>query len=132
MKLYTFESRVHAISEERVPHLVAGGGTHMYEALCVAWMANADGILLVTDGDPTDKPKGFILEEAQRNPTIPIHTIGIGERYDKEFLDALADATGGNSADCGTEDLELLTDKFEEVLQIEEKNGEKKGGAIQL
>ena len=123
VKLYSFESRVNAITEDRVPHLIAGGGTHMLEALSVAWACNADGILLVTDGDPTDSPKGYILEEAQRHSQIPIHTIGIGERYDKEFLDALSDATGGNAAECSTQDLNLLTDKFEEVLQIEDKNG---------
>ena len=134
VKLYQFESIVRAIPEDRVPHLVAGGMTHMMEALQVAWQNNADGIVLVTDGDPTDAAKGRILDEAKNHYShIPIHTIGIGEDYEKDFLQALSDATNGNLAECGTDELSLLTDKFEEVLQIEDRNGKgNKGGAIQL
>jgi len=135
IKIYKFDSHVSAVAEDGIKHIVAGGSTHMYEALCVAWNSNADAILLVTDGDPTDKPKGFILEEAERHSHIPIHTIGIGENYAREFLEALSDATNGNSTHCGSEEVQLLTDKFEEVLQIEDQNGKdsgKTGGTIQL
>jgi Mg-chelatase subunit ChlD len=126
-----FDNYVRRISEDRIPHLTAGGSTHMLEALELAWSCNADAIVLVTDGDPTDAPKGFILEEAQARSGIPISTIGIGEWHDREFLQALSDATGGNAVQCGTDELELLTDKFEEALQLTDTHG-KKGGAIQL
>ena len=135
VKLYKFDSTVHAIAEDRVPHLVAHGMTHMLEALQVAWASGADGIVLVTDGDPTDAPKGMILEEAEYHKDTPIHTIGIGENYEKDFLDALSELTSGNSVQCGEDELQLLTEKFEEVLQIEDQNGGTKGssgGAIQL
>jgi hypothetical protein len=133
VKLYKFGSSVSAIAEDAVPHLVASGSTAMFEALVTAWNANADAIVLVTDGDPTDRPKGFILEEARSQAHIPIHTIGIGEHFSREFLEELSAVTNGNAAQCGTEELLQLTDKFEEVLQIEDKNGtDKKSGPIQL
>jgi Mg-chelatase subunit ChlD len=127
----TFDSHVRRIAEDRIPHLHAHGSTHMLEALYLAWNAGADAIVLVTDGDPTDAPKGLILEEAQARSGIPISTIGIGEHHDREFLKALSDATGGNAVQCGSEELEMLTDRFEEALAITDTAG-KKGGAIQL
>jgi predicted metal-dependent peptidase len=129
----TFESYVTRVPEDRIPHLTAGGSTHMLEALELAWSCNADAIVLVTDGDPTDAPKGLILEEAQARSGIPISTIGIGENHDREFLQALSDATGGNAVQCASDELELLTDKFEEAILLTDDHGKKSGGgAIQL
>jgi uncharacterized protein YegL len=133
VKMYKFASEVRAIAEDAIPHLVASGSTHMCEALETAWNAGADAIVLVTDGDPTDAPKGRIIGEARLHSHIPIHTIGIGEHFSREFLEELSAVTNGNAAQCGTEELLQLTDKFEEVLQLEDRNGmDKKGGPIQL
>jgi hypothetical protein len=133
VKMYKFADKVRAIAEDAIPHLVAGGSTHMFAALMTAWSAGADAIVLVTDGDPTDVPKGRIIEEARVYSHVPIHTIGIGEHFSREFLEELSAVTNGNAAQCGTEELMQLTDKFEEVLQLEDKNGtDKKGGPIQL
>lgn len=129
--LVQFEGWVARITEDRVPHMTAGGSTHMMEALHLAWNAGADAIILVTDGDPTDAPKGLIIEEAQARSSTPISTIGIGENHDREFLQALSDATGGNAVQCGSDELELLTEKFEDALSITDTAG-KPGGAIQL
>jgi uncharacterized protein YegL len=132
VNLVTFDSNITRIPEERIPHLIASGGTHMLEALHFAWRQSPEAIVLVTDGDPTDAPKGLILEEVQARSGVPISTLGMGESYDKEFLDAIADATGGNSVDCATEDIHLLTEKFEEALAITDTAGKKDKGVIIL
>jgi uncharacterized protein YegL len=93
---------VHMVQFDYCARRIAEDSTHMLEALELAWSCNADAIVLVTDGDPTDAPKGFILEEAQARSGIPISTIGIGEFHDREFLQALSDATGGNAVQCGS------------------------------
>lgn len=131
VNLIAFDSHVERIPEDRIPHLYAAGSTHMLEALKTAWACNPDAIVLVTDGDPTDAPKGLILDEVQMRSNIPISTIGIGEDYDREFLQAISDATGGNSVQCASEELDLLTDKFEEAIAITSDAG-KDGGSIQL
>jgi uncharacterized protein YegL len=132
VQMATFESYVTRIPEDRIPHLIAGGSTHMLEALNLAWSCNADAIVLLTDGDPTDAPKGRILDEAQNRAGIPISTIGIGEHHDRDFLEALSDITGGKAVFCQEDELDLLTEKFEEAVLITDTAGKKKGGAIQL
>jgi Mg-chelatase subunit ChlD len=112
--------------------LVQGGTTHMLEALHPAWSCNADAIVLLTDGDPTDAPKGLILDEARNRAGIPISTIGIGEHHDRDFLEALSSITGGKAVFCQEDELDLLTEKFEEAVLITDTAGKKKGGAIQL
>jgi Mg-chelatase subunit ChlD len=126
-----FDNYARRIAEDRIPHLTAGGSTHMLEALQMAWSCNADAIVLVTDGDPTDAPKGLILEEVEKRAGTPISTIGIGEYHDRDFLKAISEATGGNAVHCMEEEIEMLTDRFEEALQLTDTHG-KKGGAIQL
>ena len=126
-----FGDFVSRITEDRVPHLVAMGSTPMLEALYMAWKCNADAIVLLTDGDPTDAPKGRILDEVENHANIPISTIGIGEYHDRDFLKAISDATGGNAVYCEEEELAMLTDKFEEALQLTDTHGKKKG-VIQL
>ena len=132
VQMATFDSDVTRISEDRIPHLTASGSTHMLEALNLAWSCNAEAIVLVTDGDPTDAPKGLILEEAQARAGCPISTIGIGEQHDREFLEQLSKATGGKAVWCQEEDLELLTERFEEAILLTSNAGKKQGGAINL
>jgi Mg-chelatase subunit ChlD len=122
--MITFGSGTNRISEERVPHLYAAGHTPMLRALDMAWACSPSEIVLITDGDPTDAPRGKIIDEAERHG-VPISCIGIGEDYKREFLDALADVTGGTSTDVATEDLDLLTETMEQVLQITDGQSDK-------
>ena len=93
-----------------------GGGTAMGQGLEVAWSwvrtnAKQARFIMLTDGEPTDMSKPYILENAERHNTIPIDTVGIGTGtfgYDPVFLREMSRITGGIFAEAGT--VKLLAD----------------------
>lgn len=137
-----FSNKVERV--ENPAQVTTFGGTRMWSALDFAYTERADRILLMTDGEPTDKDKQQILDIVQAShPTIPIDTIGIhGGRsaswgYDPEFLRKLSEITGGTFREVEDARIDELLQTTEEILQIEHKKSGtlppgSGGGAIQL
>ena len=91
---------------EHVKAVSPAGWTNTYDALRTAYQYDVDSILLFSDGAPTlPNSGGFsppvarqIYDLCRAHPNIPIHTIGVGNYFDKdasEFLQSVAKITGG-------------------------------------
>lgn len=123
-RLAQFQSNnVSEIYHDDVSNLQAAGSTPMYKALELAYMMEADSIILLTDGYP-DEREDKIEELASLHSQIPINPIGIGregQAFNEKFLKRLAAITGGQYQNVGDEELHLLTSSIEKVLQIEHK-----------
>ncbi len=101
---------------KEISGLRAGGGTNMVEAFQVASRHLPSGrvrreIILVSDGKP-DEPEETI-DTVQQLSGIVIHTVGVGNNYDRDMLQAIAGQTGGDfyPADRLTD----LTNVFEKI-----------------
>ena len=91
---------------EHVKAVSPAGWTNTYDALRKAYQYDVDSILLFSDGAPTQPNSGGfsppvarqIYDLCRAHPNIPIHTIGVGNYFDKDasdFLQSVAKITGG-------------------------------------
>jgi hypothetical protein len=91
---------------QHVKEVSPGGWTNTYEALRRAYQYDIDAILLFSDGAPSQPANrafdpaaaGRIYELCRSRPTIPVHTIGLGNYFDQNtsnFLMSVAAITGG-------------------------------------
>ena len=136
----TFNNDVYLLDKEDFSKLDAVGGTCMLKTLNELWANSYAHIILGTDGEPTDSGEEQILIVAAQHATIPIDTIGIGNKggggYNPDFLRELARITGGRFTDCG-EPIQLTS--IVENLLLNPPSGMQlndgktnKGGVIQL
>ncbi len=86
--------------------LSSGGGTNIYESLENAFqITNIETIFLLSDGTPTagkvTSPNEILEAVTKWNSLnkITIHTIGLGEDCDKEFMRKLAEQNSGKFID---------------------------------
>jgi hypothetical protein len=91
---------------KNVEELTPAGWTDTYSALKKAYQYDVDAILLFSDGAPSVSTGGIfdpalakqIYAMCREHPSIPIHTIGLGNYFDKDastFLQTVAKNTGG-------------------------------------
>ena len=91
---------------QHVQSVTPGGWTNTHAALRKAYEYQIDSILLFSDGAPTETDSGVfdpavaqkIYSLCRAHPNIPIHTIGLGNYFDKNastFLQSIAKITGG-------------------------------------
>ena len=93
--------------------LHSGGGTNIYSSLEKAFelsvkndeTSKLETIYLLSDGSPTagkvTNPTGILsaVQSWNTNKAVTIHTIGLGEDCDKEFMKKLADENNGQFID---------------------------------
>jgi uncharacterized protein with von Willebrand factor type A (vWA) domain len=86
--------------------LESGGGTNMSDALEEAFaLTDVETIFVLSDGSPNEgkipDPQGILTAVAKWNSAqkIKIHTIGLGEDCDKDFMQKLAAQNGGQFID---------------------------------
>lgn len=127
--ILSFESQVRfEVLPTRDPHAIATvkmnsmGGTSLHLALKVAWdwarhNAKQARFIMLTDGSPTDARTGEILDSVRENCSIPIDTVGIGEKdsydYDPDFLREISRITGGIFTEAHT--IKLLSTAIREL-----------------
>jgi von Willebrand factor type A domain len=91
---------------QHVKSVSPAGSTNTYQALRKAYEYDLDAILLFSDGAPSETTAGAfdpaaakkIYDLCRSHPHLPIHTIGLGNYFDKNastFLMSLAKITGG-------------------------------------
>jgi hypothetical protein len=91
---------------QHVKAVVPDGWTNTHDALVKAYEYDIDSILLFSDGAPTATDAGVfdpavaqrIYDLCRAHPNVPIHTIGLGNYFDKNastFLQTIAKVTGG-------------------------------------
>jgi len=85
---------VDTFTRERLYDMRAEGGTPMHRALQFAHNMKPTRVILITDGQPTDSSTSDILLWATHYAEYPIDTVAT-DGADDEFLEALADITGG-------------------------------------
>jgi Mg-chelatase subunit ChlD len=75
------------------------GGTAMIPALEEAFAEGPDFVVLVSDGEPNEGSQAVLdrVSELNADGAITIHTIGIGEDHDRDFMEALAEGNGGQA-----------------------------------
>ncbi|MGH7551207.1 MAG: VWA domain-containing protein [Gemmatimonadota bacterium] len=80
------------------------GGTAMIPALEEAFAEGPDFIVLVSDGVPNEGPQAVLDRVAELNAddAVTIHTIGIGQDLDMDFMETLAEGNGGETYTRGT------------------------------
>jgi len=105
IRAFVFESDVFEITEQDIPNLQEMGSTNMLEVLEEAWQTDSNHFILMTDGQP-DQYTSEILDMVRQNAKkAKIDTIGIGDQgsynYDRDFLQELAEITGGKFYDVG-------------------------------
>lgn len=75
-----------------------GGGTGIKQAIEMAFGFQPETVILVTDGEPTDaSPDEILLRITELNPdkAVTVHSVGVGEDHDKDFMRAVAEQNGG-------------------------------------
>jgi hypothetical protein len=91
---------------EHVKALTPQGTTNTLDALRKAYEYDIDAILLFSDGAPSKSDSGVfdpavaqqIYDLCRENPSVPVHTIGLGNYFDENastFLRTIAATTGG-------------------------------------
>jgi uncharacterized protein with von Willebrand factor type A (vWA) domain len=81
-----------------VKKVEGGGGTGIQQALEMAFGLEPETVVLVTDGEPTDASPDQILQRlGELNPdgAVVVHSVGVGEDHDRDFMEAVADQNGG-------------------------------------
>lgn len=75
------------------------GGTAMIPALEEAFAEGPDFIVLVSDGEPNEGSRAVLDRVAELNAdgAVTVHTIGIGEDHDRDFMETLAEKNGGEA-----------------------------------
>lgn len=83
-----------------VSSLKTEGGTNALAGLKKAFsIKGVDTIFFLSDGQPSDASPDEILaniEKLNKNKKVTVHTIGLGDDKDEDFLKALAEQNGGN------------------------------------
>jgi uncharacterized protein YegL len=86
--------------------LNSGGGTNISDALEESFgLQDVETVFLLSDGEPTagkiTNPDGIVSKVKEWNSSrkVIIHTIGLGEDCDKEFMKKLASENGGQFID---------------------------------
>jgi hypothetical protein len=91
---------------QHVKDVTPDGLTNTYDALRKAYQYDIDSILLFSDGAPSVSSSGIfepavaqqIYDLCRAHPSIPIHTVGLGNYFDQNastFLMSLAKITNG-------------------------------------
>jgi hypothetical protein len=91
---------------ERLKAVTPAGTTNTRAALQKAYEYDVDAILLFSDGAPSKSDSGVfdpavadeIYDLCRAHPSIPVHTIGLGNYFDANastFLRTVATTTGG-------------------------------------
>ena len=101
-KEYPFTDKLKVIYDA-IEGLNAEGGTELYNALQKAIALTAKlpeghrAVLLLSDGmnDPADVGDPEIPLQMAKEMNVPVFVIGLGNNYDKEYLDKLAAQSGG-------------------------------------
>lgn len=135
-----FADRVFQV--EASSQITCQGGTSIWAALSHSYSKMVKRIILLTDGQPTDKYEKEILSLVQESYTnIPIDTVGIGGSkgafgFNREFLIRLSEITGGKFCEIADVDLDQLLPMMEQLLKLEHKpkppSGDSGGGVIAL
>lgn len=75
------------------------GGTAMIPALEEAFGEGPDFVVLVSDGEPNEGSQAVLDRVAELNAdgAVVVHTIGIGEDHDRDFMETLAEQNGGEA-----------------------------------
>jgi von Willebrand factor type A domain len=75
------------------------GGTAMIPALEEAFAEGPDFIVLVSDGEPNEGSQAVLerVTELNADDAVVVHTIGIGEDHDRDFMETLAEQNGGET-----------------------------------
>jgi Mg-chelatase subunit ChlD len=75
------------------------GGTAMVPALEEAFAEGPDFVVLVSDGEPNEGSQAVLDRVAELNAddAVVVHTIGIGEDHDRDFMETLAEQNGGEA-----------------------------------
>ncbi|MGH7543311.1 MAG: VWA domain-containing protein [Gemmatimonadota bacterium] len=75
------------------------GGTAMIPALEEAFAEGPDYVVLVSDGEPNEGSQAVLDRVAELNAdgAVVVHTIGIGEDHDRDFMETLAEQNGGEA-----------------------------------
>lgn len=75
------------------------GGTAMIPALEEAFAEGPDYVVLVSDGEPNEGSQAVLDRVAELNAdsAVVVHTIGIGEDHDRDFMETLAERNGGEA-----------------------------------
>ncbi len=90
----------------RISQIYPGGGTEIFQGLDTGYQElkknlnqrYTNHIILITDGRTYgDEESCLELAKLAADQGITIHTLGIGDEWNDDFLDALATITGGNS-----------------------------------
>lgn len=112
--------------ESRIQMLQPSGGTEIFQGLHAAYneiqhnvgQQRIDHIILLTDGHTYgDEQECIELAKQAAKRGIGISAMGIGKEWNDEFLDILAQRTGGSSCYIArTEDIQtFLVEKFESL-----------------
>lgn len=81
-----------------VKKVEGGGGTGIKQAVELAFTLQPETVVLVTDGEPTDAAPEEILQRlAELNPdgAVIVHSVGVGDDHDRDFMRAVAERNGG-------------------------------------
>lgn len=80
------------------------GGTAMIPALEEAFAEGPDFVILVSDGVPNEGPQAVLdrVSELNGDGAVTVHTIGIGQDLDLDFMKSLAEQNGGEMYERGT------------------------------
>ena len=80
------------------------GGTAMIPALEEAFAEGPDFVILVSDGVPNEGPQAVLdrVTELNADDAVTVHTIGIGQDLDLDFMKTLAEQNGGEMYERGT------------------------------
>ena len=80
------------------------GGTAMIPALEEAFAEGPDFVILVSDGVPNEGPQAVLdrVSELNADDAVTVHTIGIGQDLDLDFMKTLAEQNGGEMYERGT------------------------------
>ena len=90
----------------KISQIYPGGGTEIFQGLDTGYQElkknlnqrYTNHIILITDGRTYgDEESCLDLAKTAADQGITIHTLGIGDEWNDDFLDALATITGGNS-----------------------------------
>ncbi len=81
-----------------IKKVAGGGGTGIQQALEIAFGLEPETVVLITDGEPTDAPPDAILarlEELNPDGAVVVHSVGVGEDHDRDFMRQVAERNGG-------------------------------------
>jgi Mg-chelatase subunit ChlD len=86
-------------AEDYFDDLEPTGGTAMIPALEEAFAEGPDFVVLVSDGEPNEGSQAVLdrVSELNADGAVTIHTIGIGEDHDRDFMEAMAQQNGGQA-----------------------------------